>query len=104
MANEGRWKGLMDIVEDAHGSPGFKNKNYLKNLGEAMKLGGAIGIAIGAIYGVDKLREEVAPICSKIQNGEPLSDYDKFKFLEAVDASGVPGKDAIGTKFGITHF
>ncbi len=104
MAREGTWKGLVDLVDDAHGSSGFKNKNYLKNLGDSMKLGGAIGIAIGAIYGVERLRKKVAPICTKIQNGEQLSDNDKFEFLQAVDESGVPGKDAIGVQFGVTYF
>lgn len=85
-------------------SKSWRNKDYLRSLGRAMRRAGAVSAAIAAAAGVESARAPSEPICNKIRSGQTLSDTEKFTFLQILDESGILGKDAIASEFVDHHF
>ena len=104
MANKPFWNDLQKKVATNFDNQSWRNKDYLRSLGRAMRRAGAVSAAIAAVAGVESARAQSEPICNKIRSGQQLSDYEKFSFLEILNESGIPGKEAIGSEFVDHHF
>jgi RHS repeat-associated protein len=99
MADKNLWGEMRKDMARAFDNPSYRDKVHIRNLGRAMRRAGAIGVGISAVMGVNQMANETRPICDKLKAGQTLSDYEKFKFLDALDQSGIPGKGAIASEF-----